>query len=166
MKFFIYQVIINGLPTTFFKSHCGLRQRCVLSPIPFLLVMDAFIRKIMDFRERGLIMSIKMTRHISIIHLNFIDDLVFGGESTITEWSQFHHILSSFVFSSGLIKNSHKYEVIYAQVTRGEIDQIYGLFGISSRSVDSGFHYLGFQIKLNEYKIIDSSWIIKKMISN
>lgn len=28
--------------------------------------------------------------------------------------------------------------------------------------MNSGFHYLGFQIKLNEYKIIDWSWIIKK----
>lgn len=53
--------------------------------------------------------------------------------------------------------------MISAKVTRGDIDEICGLFGISARTVNSGFHYLCFQIKPNLYKITDWSWIIKKI---
>lgn len=76
-----------------------------------------------------------------------------------------HNFIIYYLLSdaSGLIKNSHKYEVISAKVNRGEIDEICGLFWISARTMDSGFHYLGFQIKTKLYKITRWSWIIKKV---
>lgn len=78
-------MIINGLPTAFFKVHRGLRQGCDLSPIVFILIMETLSRKIMDFMDKGLIMGLNMTRQINVTHLIFVDDLLLDGESYITE---------------------------------------------------------------------------------
>ena len=46
-------IIINGTPTGFFPSTCGLWQGDPLSPLLFVLVMEAFSRLMLRAKEGG-----------------------------------------------------------------------------------------------------------------
>jgi hypothetical protein len=39
-----FVILVNGSPTEFFKSHRGIRHGLPLSPLLFLLVVEAFSR--------------------------------------------------------------------------------------------------------------------------
>lgn len=77
-----FSVMINGEPTGFFSSSQGLRQGDPLSPLLFILVMEAFGRLLNmsvagDF-IRGFNVGRGMDMGSSVSHLLFADDtLVF-----------------------------------------------------------------------------------------
>lgn len=52
----------------------------------------------MDARNRGLILGVRVTRHIAITHLMFVDDLLFGGETNLDEWLHIHKIIYYYFF--------------------------------------------------------------------
>ena len=69
-------VLINGEPSTFFRSKRGLRQGCPLSPYLFLMIMEALsILLTKSFTEHK-ISGIKVSNLIKIVHLMFVDDVL------------------------------------------------------------------------------------------
>jgi len=95
----------------------------------------------------------------------FVDDLLFGGEASTLEWSHFHQLLSTFGSASSLVLNKIKSELNSAHLDEEVTTQICDIFGITYRPLDSGFVYLGFHIKPNNYLNSDWGWIIHKFES-
>lgn len=80
-----FTVIINGCPTYFFEVSWALRQRCALSPLMFLLVINELSRMILDVLDKGIITYYKLTSDISLTHLIFVDDVAVTRKEYIIE---------------------------------------------------------------------------------
>lgn len=105
-------VLINDKTTYLFKVYKGLRQGCALSPLLFILVMDAISRNIIAMKEYGQITGCKTSRNYEMTHLMFVDDVLCVGANEITQWETFHKIFDKFGKAFGLIINSSKTELI------------------------------------------------------
>jgi len=57
-----YAILINGSPTYFFKGNNGIIQGCPLSPLLFLLVIEALCRKIRKAHTDGSFKGLKVTK--------------------------------------------------------------------------------------------------------
>jgi hypothetical protein len=110
-----FSVLINGTPCGFFSSSRGLRQGDSLSPLLFVLVMEAFSR-LMDravVREylKGFSVAHTTRPELKVSHLLFADDtLIFCG----AERDQLVHlkcVLLCFEVVSGLRINLGKSEI-------------------------------------------------------
>jgi hypothetical protein len=78
---FRFSVLINGVPSSFLGSFCGVHQGDPLSPFLFVLVMEAFSRLLGAFISRGLILgfivgSSELNR-VNVSYLLFADDTLF-----------------------------------------------------------------------------------------
>ena len=127
-----FSILINGVPSGFFGSSCGVRQGDPLSPFLFILVMEAFSRMLGAFTSRGLISGFSVGSsgqdRVIVSHLLFLDDtLVFCGANA----SQIRHIgalLLCFEAAFGLKVNLSK-SVLVSVGFVGEMDQLAGLLG-------------------------------------
>jgi len=88
-------VLINGEPTQLFKIHWGLHQGCVLSPLLFILVMDAFGRGIKAMMKVGLTSSCNISRNCILSHILFVDDVLYIGEEKYSKWVSFHKVFEN-----------------------------------------------------------------------
>lgn len=67
-----FAVIINGGPSSFFKAFRGLRQGDPLSPLLFIVVMEAFNRMIEHAKESDLFKGVMVERsdqQVEVSHL-------------------------------------------------------------------------------------------------
>lgn len=48
-----FVVLVNGSPSEFFNSSCGVRQGCSLSLLLFILIIEGLSRLIRNYREEG-----------------------------------------------------------------------------------------------------------------
>jgi hypothetical protein len=65
------QVVHEGKLTDPIPVRLGVKQRCVLSPTIFLMVMDGVMRKAIGGKRRGINWSIT----VQLEDLNFVDDI-------------------------------------------------------------------------------------------
>uniref|UniRef100_A0A2N9FEZ8 Reverse transcriptase domain-containing protein n=1 Tax=Fagus sylvatica TaxID=28930 RepID=A0A2N9FEZ8_FAGSY len=109
-----FSILVNGTPCGFFASSRGLRQGDPLSPLLFIIVMEALSRLLARAHDGGYISRFDVGRvnHISISHLLFADDtLILCGAAR----DQLCHLKSVFVWfqaSSGLKINLGKSELV------------------------------------------------------
>jgi hypothetical protein len=107
---------VNGSPRGFFHSSRGLRQGDPLSPLLFLLVIEALSRMLAKAVERGFISGFSVGNSIenlvTISHLLFADDtLIMCGVDPIQLW----HLRGVFIWCqaiSGLKVNLSKSELV------------------------------------------------------
>lgn len=157
-----FVVVINGLPSKFFSAYKGLRQAYALSPLLFLLLIDTLSRKLKDSWDTGHIKGVRVSNYLQVTHLMFVDDILFGGQISIAEWSIFHKRIKIFGDTSELLINETKSKLIHNGKDESVLEEIRQLFGISSNHIDDGFNYLGFILKLCGFKIKKWEWLIGK----
>jgi hypothetical protein len=97
-----FVVLINGKPTSFFKSTRGLRQGFPLSPLLFLLIVEGLSRAIQEQVRDKKIEGIPVARGIRITHLMFVDDVILFGSGSISEWEVFKEVLELFCKATGM----------------------------------------------------------------
>ena len=73
-----FSVLINGTPADFFRSSRGVRQGDLLSPLLFVVVLEAFSRMMNVTVERelltGFLVGSRHSEAMEVLHLLFADD--------------------------------------------------------------------------------------------
>jgi hypothetical protein len=139
-----FSVLVNGTPAGFFSSSRGLRQGDPLSPLLFVIVMEALSKMLSIAVDRGLLSGFSVgsrpSEAVLISHLLFADDtLVFCG--AIPEHLRYLRVLFfCFEAVSGLKVNLAKSELVPV----GNVDNVEGLADIMGCGVSSlPMKYLG-----------------------
>jgi hypothetical protein len=164
-----FVVLINGRPTSFFKSTRGLRQGCPLSPLLFLLVVEGLSRAIQEQVRDKKLEGVYVERGLRITHLMFVDDVILFGSGNITEWEVFKEVLDLFFQATGMAFSPQKSSFLEAGWKAEDLALLKELFPFEVKPVDVGFKYLGCFLKPNCYTKADWIWLekkIEKRISN
>jgi hypothetical protein len=116
-----FSILVNGSPCGFFKSSRGIRQGDPLSPLLFVILMEALSRMIDKANGVGLVSGFHVGGEASdplrISHLLFADDTLIFCEASSDNLIYLRAILTWFEATSGLHVNLGKSEL--AQV--GEV---------------------------------------------
>eukprot|EP00253_Pinus_taeda_P019663 PITA_19663 len=154
-----YAININGIPTPFFTAERGLRQGCPLAPIIFILAMNTLSLHINKAVDDHRCTPIRISRHISLSHNLFVDDILLCAMLQHHSWQCLFDILSKFQKATGLIINRLK-SILYYNGDRNDlITSIANMFGVQTQSIRNGITYLGFQLK-PLYLASDWEWLV------
>jgi len=154
-----YVVIVNGIPSIFFKAERGLRQGCPLSPLLFILVMDTLSSQIKHAVAEKRCKPVRICKGISLSHNFFVDDVLLAAMLCRVSWECLHGILCNFQSATGLVINKLK-SMLYLNDTENPVALwIAGLFGISIAPIRNGLTYLGFPLKAKGYGPRDWQWL-------
>jgi hypothetical protein len=104
-----FLILINGSPHGFFGSSRGLRQRYPLSPLLFVLVIDAFSRMLSRAMEGGFLSGFRVDNRnnspLEISHLLFANDTLIMCDADVDQIHNLDHSLLCFEAISGLKVN-------------------------------------------------------------
>jgi len=136
-----FSVLVNSSPTGFFSSSRGLRQGDSVSPLLFVVVMEALGRMISTLASGGFLSCFCVGTWIGISHILFADDtLIFYGANS-NHLSNLRCLVLFFKAVWGLKMNLAKLESV------GNVDIVTELAGILGCGVDSLFlKYLGLSL--------------------
>lgn len=97
-----FSILINGSPWGFFKSTRGLKQGDPLSPILFILVVEALSRGLQHLQAEGLLETYALPRGaVPVSHLCFADDLVIFTKATRRSLQVLFEFLAKYEIASG-----------------------------------------------------------------
>ena len=103
-----FAVLVNGSPSSLFPASRGIRQGCPLSSLLFILVIEGLSLLIEDAKRNGKVKGIKISSHLFLTHLLFVDDVILFGCGTYEEWIAFKVLLDTFCEASGMCINLEK----------------------------------------------------------
>jgi hypothetical protein len=66
---------------------------------------------------------------------------------------------------SGMIINAQKSIILHSNVNIDSLKSITDVFTYLSKDLELGFHYLGYYLKLDNYRAMDWSWLIEKFMA-
>jgi hypothetical protein len=119
-----FSILVNGTPEGFFNSSRGIRQGDTLSPLLFVLVMEALSRMVNATIKQGLLTGFSMGGRVFsdlvVFHSLFFDDTLILCEAYLEQICYVHLILLCFEVVSGLRVNLGKFEI----VAIGEVEDI------------------------------------------
>ena len=99
-----FSVLINGTPEDFFDSSRGVRQGDPLSPLLFVLVMEAFSKMMNLVVERGLLAGFSVgsrpSEAMGVSHLLFADDTLIFCEPKVEQIQNLRCLLLCFEATS------------------------------------------------------------------
>jgi hypothetical protein len=139
-----FSVLVNGTPSGFSSSSHGLRQGDPLSPLLFVIVMDALSKLFAITAQRGFLSGFSVGSGsngvINISHMLFVDDTLVFCEANPDHFFYLCMLLLSFEAVSGLKINLDKSVLVPV----GHVDNMDDLAGISGCGVSSlPLKYLG-----------------------
>uniref|UniRef100_A0A2N9HJW1 Reverse transcriptase domain-containing protein n=1 Tax=Fagus sylvatica TaxID=28930 RepID=A0A2N9HJW1_FAGSY len=139
-----FSILINGCPNGFFPSSRGLRQGDPLSPLLFVIVMEALSRLLDRAVREGLFSGFSVgtmaANPLMVSHLLFADDtLIFCGADS-EQISNLRYVFTWFEAVSGLKINLGKSEIVPV----GDVPHIGDLVQIlGCKQSGLPMHYLG-----------------------
>jgi hypothetical protein len=103
-----FAVIINGLASYFFHAERGLRKECPLSPLLYLLIVEALNRAIEEAKSRGEFQGIVISPNLNINYLLFVDDVLILCNGHRCDAQMLSSILNLFGKAIGMKINERK----------------------------------------------------------
>jgi len=113
-------------------------------------------------QEEGLLMSIKVSRLIKILHLLFVDDILIVTKASIVEWQEIKRVLRRFCSASGLKINDKNNYFLQHGGRQHELEILKANFHYNFIDLFVSFRYLGYYLKIDGYKKEDRQWFISK----
>jgi hypothetical protein len=111
-----FSILVNGSPCGFFASSRGLRQRDPLSPLLFVIVMEALSRLLDRAIREGLCSGFTVGKSdetsLMVSHLLFADDTLIFCDADSDQISNLRYVFSWFEVCSGLKINLSKSEIV------------------------------------------------------
>jgi len=144
-------VLINGRPTSFFKSNKRLRQGCPLSHFIFLLVIEGISRAILEQVRENNIEGIYVARGLNITHLIFVDDVILFESGKISEWEAFKEVIDLFFKANGMTFSPQKSSFLEAGWKDEDLTLLKEILPFEVKPIEVGFKYLGCFLKSNFY---------------
>eukprot|EP00253_Pinus_taeda_P035296 PITA_35296 len=158
-----FSILINGSASHFFHSEKGLRQGCPLSPLLFLLVIEALSRLIISTKREGTIRGLKITDVCFLTHLLFVDDVLILLDGSVQDTTSFTHILELFSKATGMEVNRSKSTITSVGTTTNEALVARQAFPYTTQPLDRGLKYLEYWLKPTHQKIADWVWLVSKI---
>ncbi|XP_059445313.1 uncharacterized protein LOC132177112 [Corylus avellana] len=125
-----FSILVNGSPKGFFNSSRGIRQGDPLSPLLFVLVMEALSKMVNATVDQGLLTGFsvgnRVLSELMVSHSLFADDTLIFCEDSIEQIRYVRLILLCFEAVSGLRVNLGKSKIVVI----GEVENIGGLANI------------------------------------
>ena len=110
-----FSILINSSPEGFFGSYRGLRQRDSLSPLLFVIVMEALSKMMNKAVEGGFLSSFQVGSRdhsmVQVSHLLFADDTLIFSNANPTHIFNLRLLFTWFKAISGLKINFNKSEM-------------------------------------------------------
>lgn len=141
-------VLVNGSPTDEFSMQRGLRQCDPLSPLLFIIALEAVNVMMVEAIEKGVFNGFKVGNdRIEVSHLQFADDALFVGSWSARNARNLIHLLNCFTDPSGLHVNLNKSSLFGVGVCDAEVVRLASKCHCSAGSLP--FFYLGLPVGLN-----------------
>jgi hypothetical protein len=143
-----FSILVNGSPEGFFNSSRGIRQGDPLSPLLFVLVMEALSKLVNASVEQGLLngftVGARVFSELVVSHSLFADDTLIFCEASSEQILYVRLILLCFEAVSGLRVNLGKSVI----VAIGEVENMGALANILGCSVAGlPMKYLGMPLR-------------------
>ena len=155
-------ILINGSASKFFHPGRGLRQGCALSPLLFILVMDALSLRINRAVAQGTFKGIEIGPQLKTSHSLFVDDILIFGMLVKASWVAFYDIFNIFCVAAGMIISVDKSCLYCTTGHDPKFDEVVELFGFKKAFLEAGLTYLGFRVQALTYYVKDPEWLIHK----
>jgi len=139
-------VLVNGSPIDEFQFERGLRQGDPLSPFLFLIAAGGLNVMMKALVEAGLFSGYKVgaNNHVSITHLQFVDDTLLIGERSWANIRALKALLLLFEVTSGLKVNFHKSMLVGVNIHDSWLAEASSV--LNCKLARSPFLYLGLPI--------------------
>ena len=131
-------------------------------PLLFILVIEGLSLLLEDAKRNGSIKGIKISNHLTLTHLLFVDDVILFGMGTFEEWVAFNVVLDIFCEASGMKINLDKSCFLHHDLDASLLGRITGLLPFRFSHLNLGFTYLGYFLKPTGYLVRDSHWLITR----
>ncbi len=145
-----FSILINGSLEGFFGSSSGLRQGYSLSPLLFVIVMEALSRMIIKVVEGGLLSSIQVGARdhnmVHVSHLLFADDTLIFSDTNPAHIFNLRLLFTLFEAISGLRINFNNSEMALVGVV-AELENLAAILGC--KMVQLPITYLGLPLGVN-----------------
>jgi hypothetical protein len=161
-----FVVIINGEASDLFKSGRGLRQCFPLSPLLFILIMEALSLLLTKGKVDNKISGVKVSSLVNIPHLLFVDDVLIMSNAGIIEWKEILDCINLFCKDTGLQVNSSNTIVHFEGLSETELVPFRNLLAFPFIALNLGFKYLGFFLKTGSQRVVDWMWLVNKIEKN
>ena len=123
-------VLVNGSPTKEFKLEKGLRQGDPLSPLLFILAVEALNVAILEAKDKKLFCGVEVGKDkINVSHLQFADDAIILGNWSLDNVKNMSRILICFHLAFGLKVNFNKSKIFGTGISNYDLNSLASLIG-------------------------------------
>jgi len=126
------------------------------------MVMEGLSLSLGNKLLEGSLTGIKVSQLIRILHILFVDDVLIMIKASFIEWKEIHSLLYSFCGASGMEINVNKSTFHHFGASQILLDNLNSLFHFGIMSLEAGFKYLVYFLKINWYKEVDWLWLTQK----